>query len=125
MALNSKRNAVTITDADGDEHPFLWGVNARRELKRRTHQDVKSVFRKAFALKAVTVQEDGKDVEKTEASGDEWDLDLLCTVLSCCSLEKLTEDEIGELLDDVGVEKVLDIFGGKQGTENPTTTTPS
>lgn len=123
MALNKLRKSTVIKDSEGDEYVFVYGVNTRREIARRTKRDVQSVFDDAFAIKRIKEkQDDGTDVEKSVADERPWDLDALCTIVSCCSEEpKLTEDQVGVLIDDIGVLPLLEIFGGKAGAENPTT----
>lgn len=120
------RHAFEIKDSEGHVFVFNYGVNARREIVKRSKQTVPEVFQRAFALSPVTTKDEATGEEKTEVkpNGEQWDLDALCLLVSCCSVEpKLTEDDAGLLIDDVGVDVVTDIFGQKkQGSENPTTT---
>lgn len=117
MAINKLRNATTITDSDGSLYYFEFGVNAIVEIQKATGKKIDAVLKEAFPVKP-----EGADADLAP------DFALIRTLVKGALVEpELTEEEIGYLISDVGLEPLMEVFSRptlgkpKEGSPNPTT----
>lgn len=102
----ARKDTVYIEDSEHKRYGFHFGFNAICDIQKETKLSVDDFWKKLKAL------------------GEEQDMPFLRMVLRHCVVEPdagLSERQLGDLIDDVGLDKVLAVLGG-EGSANPTET---